>query len=100
VLVNGGLQVLVNGGLRVLVNGGLKVLVNGTRSVSGAAIDDLLVEHFATQFTEKYKVDARTNTKASIRLRSQVCSRANMAHTRQSRPYSGLGLQVEILKTF
>jgi len=41
-------------------------------TISGSAIDDMLVEHFAEEFKGKYKVDARTNARAMVRLRAQA----------------------------
>lgn len=40
-------------------------------TVGGMHIDDLLFERFAQEFTEKFKVDARTNARATLRLRTQ-----------------------------
>lgn len=38
--------------------------------VGGRYIDELLVDHFATVFQEKYKIDVKSNPKATFRLRT------------------------------
>jgi len=52
--------------------GQLKVLSHSyDTTVGGMHVDDLLYERFAQEFTERFKVDARTNARASLRLRTQ-----------------------------
>ena len=49
--------------------GELKMLSHAySHRVGGRKIDALLFEHFAQEFTDKYKVDARTQDKARLRL--------------------------------
>jgi heat shock protein 4 len=52
--------------------GQLKVLATASdRHLGGRNFDDVLVQHFATEFKTKYKIDVFTNPKALIRLRVQ-----------------------------
>eukprot|EP00960_Hanusia_phi_P074997 768356-Hanusia_phi.AAC.5 len=52
--------------------GQLKVLAHSyNKEIGGRHIDKLLFEHFADVFNQKYGVDARTNSRASLRLRTQ-----------------------------
>eukprot|EP00291_Cryptomonas_curvata_P008760 CAMPEP_0172179614 /NCGR_PEP_ID=MMETSP1050-20130122/16724_1 /TAXON_ID=233186 /ORGANISM="Cryptomonas curvata, Strain CCAP979/52" /LENGTH=324 /DNA_ID=CAMNT_0012852533 /DNA_START=273 /DNA_END=1243 /DNA_ORIENTATION=+ len=44
------------------------------KSFGGRHIDELLFQHFAEEFKARFKVDARTNPKAALRLRTQ-CER-------------------------
>lgn len=39
------------------------------RNLGGRALDSILFDYFANEFKEKYKLDVRTNHKASFRLR-------------------------------
>lgn len=49
--------------------GELKVLSHAySKTVSGRRIDEVLFEHFALQFLEKHKIDARTQDRARLRL--------------------------------
>ena len=55
--------------------GQLKVLSHAyDRSFGGRHIDEVLFQHFAEDFKARFKVDARTNAKAALRLRTQ-CER-------------------------
>ncbi|EKX50953.1 hypothetical protein GUITHDRAFT_103535 [Guillardia theta CCMP2712] len=52
--------------------GQLKVLSHSyNKEIGGRHIDKLLFEHFAEVFNQKYGVDARKNSRASLRLRTQ-----------------------------
>jgi hypothetical protein len=42
------------------------------RAFGGKDLDEMLFQHFADEFKSKYKVDARTEQKASLRLKMQV----------------------------
>ena len=54
-----------------LKKGQLQVLSNAwDENVGGREIDELIFNHFADEFKERYKIDVRTNTKASFRLRA------------------------------
>jgi heat shock protein 4 len=49
--------------------GQLKVLSHTyTKKVCGRRIDGILFEHFASEFNDKYKIDARTQDRARLRL--------------------------------
>ena len=46
------------------------------RNLGGRDLDNVLFEYFAQEFQEKYKLDVRTNARASFRLRmacEKVC---------------------------
>lgn len=50
--------------------GQLRVLSHSwDRNLGGRDLDNALFEHFAAEFQEKYKLDVRTNHRASFRLR-------------------------------
>lgn len=50
--------------------GQLRVLSHAwDRNLGGRDLDNVLFEHFAHEFQEKYKLDVRTNARASFRLR-------------------------------
>ena len=52
--------------------GQLKVLSHSyNKEIGGRHVDKLLFEHFAEVFNQKYGVDARKNSRASLRLRTQ-----------------------------
>lgn len=54
-----------------------KLIVKGTafdRNLGGRDFDELLVEHYAKEFTQKYKIDINSNAKAKFRLR-QACEK-------------------------
>lgn len=52
------------------LKGKLKVLATAyDRTLGGRNFDNLLVEHFAKEFKEKFKVDIKSNQRALIRLR-------------------------------
>ena len=42
------------------------------RAFGGKDLDEMIFQHFADEFKSKYKVDARTEQKASLRLKMQV----------------------------
>lgn len=52
--------------------GKLKVLATASDLVGGRDIDILLAEHFSNEFVQKYKIDARTNKRAFLRLLTEV----------------------------
>ena len=53
--------------------GQLKVLSHTCdETFGGRHLDDMLFEHFADDFKGRFKVDARTQPKATLRLRTQV----------------------------
>jgi heat shock protein 4 len=50
--------------------GQLRVLSHAwDRNLGGRDLDNVLFEYFANEFQEKYKLDVRTNLRASFRLR-------------------------------
>ena len=50
--------------------GQLRVLSHAwDRNLGGRDLDNALFEYFAQEFQEKYKLDVRTNARASFRLR-------------------------------
>ncbi|KAJ3155150.1 adenyl-nucleotide exchange factor sse1 [Geranomyces variabilis] len=54
-----------------------KLVVKGTaydRNLGGRDFDEVLVQHFAKEFTAKYKIDINSNAKAIFRLR-QACEK-------------------------
>ncbi|KAI9096909.1 heat shock protein 70 family [Phlyctochytrium arcticum] len=54
-----------------------KLIVKGTafdRNLGGRDLDQVLVEHYAKEFTTKYKIDINSNAKARFRLR-QGCEK-------------------------
>ncbi|KAI8915320.1 heat shock protein 70 family [Powellomyces hirtus] len=54
-----------------------KLVVKGTaydRNLGGRDFDEVLVEHYAKEFTTKYKIDINSNGKAKFRLR-QACEK-------------------------
>jgi heat shock protein 4 len=44
------------------------------RDLGGRDIDELLFDHFCKEFQTRFKIDVRSNAKASFKLRSQ-CQR-------------------------
>ncbi|XP_057758209.1 heat shock 70 kDa protein 16 [Arachis stenosperma] len=51
--------------------GQMKILSHASdRSLGGRDFDEVLFNHFAAQFKEKYNIDVYSNSKASIRLRA------------------------------
>lgn len=58
--------------------GQLRVLSHAwDRNLGGRNFDDVLFEHFAKEFQEKYKLDVRTNLRGSFRLR-MACEKAGV----------------------
>lgn len=56
--------------------GQLKILGHAfERSLGGRDFDEVLFEHFADKFREEYKIDVRSNARASLRLRT-ACEKA------------------------
>ncbi|KAJ1260430.1 hypothetical protein BS78_10G231600 [Paspalum vaginatum] len=55
---------------------GMKVLSHGfDADLGGRDFDEVLFEHFAEEFGERYKIDVKGNVKASMRLRA-ACEKA------------------------
>ncbi|XVF87723.1 hypothetical protein PTKIN_Ptkin18bG0143700 [Pterospermum kingtungense] len=52
-------------------NGQMKIISHAfDRNLGGRDFDEVLFNHFASQFKEQYNIDVNTNIKASIRLRA------------------------------
>ena len=52
-----------------------KVFIKGTaqdRNLGGRDFDQVLVDHFITEFDKKYKLDIKSSSKAVFRLRTQI----------------------------
>ncbi|MFS7934040.1 putative Heat shock protein 70 family [Helianthus anomalus] len=51
--------------------GGMKILAHAfDRNLGGRDFDEVLFKHFASQFSEKYKIDVCGNARACVRLRA------------------------------
>lgn len=53
------------------IKGKLIVRATASASVGGRDFDRLIFEHFAEEFKGKYKIDVKTNSRASIRLETE-----------------------------
>ncbi len=58
--------------------GQLRVLAHAwDRNLGGRDLDNVLFEHFAQEFQEKYKLDVHTNLRGSFRLR-MACEKVGL----------------------
>ena len=58
-------------------------------ALGGRDFDEALFDHFVSEFQAKYKIDVRTNTKASLRLRT-ACTK--LKHTLSANPEAVLNV--------
>lgn len=77
-----------------IMKGKLTVLATAADRVGGRDFDRVLFEHFADEFKEKYKIDVRSNPRASIRL-EEACGKLKLLMS--SNEKSALPINIECL---
>lgn len=71
-----------------LRKGGLQIKATSwDRNLGGRDFDEVLFDYFCTEFKDKYKIDVRTNAKASFKLR-MACERVRTAGSVLLAPHS------------